>query len=229
MKRKILGIIPVKDLDHTKSRLSSVLTLAERQALTLRILFKTIQAIESSGKVHEVLVLTPDDRVLSFAKGLHLLSLKDHGRGLNQALRKATSWAIDHHFGAILVLPCDLPFLGREDIEGITRMGAAEDRVVVIAPDEERNGTNGLFMTPPGILGYCFGVDSFSRHQDQAFTRRVKVRIYSSPSIGFDLDFPEQCRFLVGKPFFSKKIGSHEDKTAYPDSDSWNSTHPAGG
>ena len=229
MKIRILGIIPVKHLNHTKSRLRSILTLAERQVLTLRILFKTIQAMESSGEVHEILILTPDDRVLSFAKGLRVLGLKDNGGGMNQALRQATRWAIDHHFEAILVLPCDLPFLGREDIEQITHMGAEEGRVVVIAPNEEKNGTNGLFVKPPGILRYCFGVGSFSRHQDQAFTRHLEVKIYSSASIGFDLDFSEQYRFLIEKAFFSKKFGLHEDKTSYFNSDSWNSVHPARG
>jgi 2-phospho-L-lactate guanylyltransferase len=228
MKTRMLAIIPVKDLNHTKSRLKPVLTLAERQALTLHILSGTIQALKASDKVQCILVLTPDDRVLSFVKGLGVMGLKDDGRGLNQALRQATRWAIDHDFEAILILPCDIPFLDSEDIKTIRGMGVEGERVVVIAPNEGKNGTNALFVKPPGILRYSFGIDSFTRYQEHAFAQHFKVKVYSSLSIGFDLDDPEQYRFLVGEQHFFEKVNLNEVKTRYIDSNSWNSPYPAG-
>lgn len=228
MKTRILAVIPVKNLSSTKSRLRPVLSLSERQALTLHILSRTIQTLKSSDKVQCILVLTPDDRVLSFAKGLSVIGLKYDGKGLNLALRQATRWGIDQGFEAILILPCDIPFLNSEDIKTILGMGVKGERVVVIAPNEGKNGTNALFVKPPGILRYSFGIDSFTRHQEYAFAQHLKVRVYSSLSIGFDLDDPEQYRFLVGEQHFFEKVNLNEVKTRYIDSNSWNSPYSAG-
>lgn len=227
MIKKVLAIIPVKSLSSTKSRLRTVLNLQERQAFTLNILSRTIQTLKSLDKDPYILVLTPDDRVLSFVKGLRVIGLKEEGKGLNLALGKATRWAMDQGFKAILILPCDIPFLNSEDIKTILKMGVEEERIVVIAPNKGKNGTNALFVKPPGILKYCFGIDSFRRHQENAFAQHLKVDVYSSLSIGFDLDNPEQYRCLMGERYFSGKVNLREVKNRYFDSNLWDSPHPA--
>ena len=193
----VLSIIPVKDLNHTKTRLEPILGLDERQALTLRILARTIGILKSSERVRTILVSSPDPGVLALVKGWGALGLRENGAGLNQALQEATRWSLLHGFDALLIIPSDIPFLQQEDIEAILSMGSEEGKVVVLSPDNERCGTNALFVKPPGILTYSFGSDSFTRHQGEALHQRVPVRVYSSLSIGFDLDSPEQydsCR-----------------------------------
>ena len=66
------------------------------------------------------------------------------------------------------------------------------------------------------------------KHQEHAFAQHFKVKVYSSLSIGFDLDDPEQYRFLVGEQHFFEKVNLNEVKTRYIDSNSWNSPYPAG-
>ncbi len=95
LEKEVLVVIPVKDLKQTKSRLRPVLSLLERQALTLRILWRTIQTLKSSVPIGSILVLTPDEHVLSFAKVLGVQGLKEKMNGLNQALREAARWAIE--------------------------------------------------------------------------------------------------------------------------------------
>jgi len=224
---KTLSIIPVKDLDQTKTRLGSILDLRKRQVLTLEILYRTLQILRSSEEIEKILVLTPDPRVLAFAEELGVMGLKEKGRGLNEALKQATQWSIHYHYEALLIIPSDIPFLQKDDIEAMIWAGLEEERIVVIAPNEERSGTNALLVKPPGILKYCFGFDSFSRHQNQTFTRHFKVKVYSSTSIGFDLDYPEQYQFLLEKEHSLGKGNPHEDKARLFDSDPWNTLHPA--
>jgi 2-phospho-L-lactate/phosphoenolpyruvate guanylyltransferase len=228
MTKNILAIIPVKGLDRTKSRLSGALSLSERRAFTLDILSRTVQLLHSSDSVERVLVLTPDDQVLSHAKDLGALGLKEKGTGLNRALTQATLWSIDQKFGAVLVIPCDLPLLSRRDIENISGLGVEEEKIVIVAPNGDRSGTNALLVKPPGILKYSFGAGSFSRHQSDAFEGQVKVKVYSSPSIEFDLDRPEQCRLPFAQRYFLNKVVVDEDKTRTFDSDWGDSPDPAG-
>jgi 2-phospho-L-lactate guanylyltransferase len=122
---KILSIIPVNDLDRTKSRLSSILNIDERRALTLQLLDRTIQTLNSCAGIDEVLVLTPDPRVLSFAKERRALGLKEENKGLNTGLEQATRWALDHGDEALLLLPCDLAYLEKGDVETLITLGEA--------------------------------------------------------------------------------------------------------
>jgi len=226
MKTRVLAVIPVNSLSSTKSRLRTVLNLQERQAFTLNILSRTIQTLKCLDKDQYILVLTPDDRVLSFVKGLRVIGLKEEGKGLNPALGQATRWAIEQGFGAILILPCDIPLLNSEDIKTILRMGVEGERVVVIAPNKGRNGTNVLFVKPPGILKYSFGVNSFERHLQQAMAQNVKFEVYSSASAAFDLDTSEEYRLLLEKKHIRQKALGYENEAGHIDSNSWNSHHP---
>ena len=178
---RVLSIIPVKNLDHTKTRLSSVLDLEARQALTLRVLDQTLRVLRSCRAITEILVLTPDDRVLSFATRRNVRTLREEGRGLNEAMEQATLWAMDGRYDALLILPADLPYLMEQDVEAMITLGRNKERIVVIAPNEGRNGTNGLFIRPPGILRYCFGPESFVRHQSQASIQHFELKVYASP------------------------------------------------
>ncbi len=223
---KILSIIPVKDLNCTKTRLGSILSLGQRQILTLQILYRTLKILKSSAEIEKILVLTPDSRVLSFAKERGVLGLKEEGKGLNEVLEQATYWSIHNDFGAIFILPSDLPFLQQEDIQAIIDMGVEEERSVVIAPDWEMEGTNALFVKPPGIIQYEFGFDSFEHHQKQALKRGLKFNVYSSTTIGFDLDYPDQYRFLMKKSVALEEISHYEGKTCNFNSNHWNSPHP---
>jgi 2-phospho-L-lactate/phosphoenolpyruvate guanylyltransferase len=199
MKKRTIVIIPVKDLSHTKSRLSRVLTLDQRQALTFCILSRTIQIAKCAGHIDSVLIITPDEDVLAFVKTLGVQGMKEKTKGLNQALLGATYWAIDHDFETVLVLPADIPFVSRKDIESIMMMARREERMVVIAPDTDKIGTNALLVKPPGILKYSFGVNSFQRHRQQALAQNLKVKVYSSVTVAFDLDTAEEYRLLVEK------------------------------
>jgi 2-phospho-L-lactate/phosphoenolpyruvate guanylyltransferase len=223
--KQVLVVIPVKDLKQTKSRLRPVLSLLERQALTLRILWKTIQTLKSSVSVESILVLTPDEHVLSFAKVLGVQGLKEKTKGLNQALREAARWAIDHDFGATLVVPSDIPYINKVDIELIRSMAMRKERLMVIAPNRNGRGTNVLLMKPPGILKYSFGVNSFERHRQEAMARNVEIEIYSSASVAFDLDTSEEYRLLLEKERVREKTLGHENEAGHIDPDSGYSPH----
>jgi len=193
---KVISIIPVKDLDHTKTRLSPLLDLKMRQDLTRSILYRTIQVIKCTGKVHVILVITPDYRVFSFAKKQGVIALLEQEVGLNNALQQATEWCKQKAFDALLIIPSDIPFLQAKDIDSIIDMGKDEKAVIIISPDNKQDGTNALLIKPPGILNYFYGSGSYDIHCKQARNAQYKLMVYFSRSIGFDIDYPEQYEIL---------------------------------
>jgi 2-phospho-L-lactate guanylyltransferase (CobY/MobA/RfbA family) len=66
----------------------------------------------------------------------------------------------------------------------------------VIAPDRHKQGTNALLTSPPGIIEYDFGKNSFARHVQLAERSGARVEICDLPTLGLDLDNPEDLELL---------------------------------
>ena len=114
---------------------------------------------------------------------------------LNMALKRATVVAQLYATGGVLVLPADLPLLTRDDVLALLDR-ANRPPVVVIAPDRHQKGTNALLMSPPGLIEYDFGEDSFRRHCERARKAGARLEVVELPSLGLDLDLPEDLELV---------------------------------
>jgi 2-phospho-L-lactate guanylyltransferase len=114
---------------------------------------------------------------------------------LNTALARATVMAQVQATHGILVLPADLPLLTADDVRALIDR-AAKPPVVVIAPDRHGKGTNALLMVPPGQIEYDFGEGSFQKHCDRATKSGARLEIVNLPSLGLDLDVPEDLELI---------------------------------
>ena len=114
---------------------------------------------------------------------------------LNTALQRATVVAKVYATRGVLVLPADLPLLSREDVLTLLDK-ASQPPVVVIAPDRHRKGTNALLMSPAGLIEYDFGDDSFQRHCERARRAGARLEVVELPSLGLDLDLPEDLELI---------------------------------
>jgi 2-phospho-L-lactate guanylyltransferase len=61
---------------------------------------------------------------------------------------------------------------------------------VVIAPSRRLDGTNALFLRPPGLIPFAFGPGSLEQHQQAARAMGLEPVIYRSPTTALDLDVP---------------------------------------
>jgi 2-phospho-L-lactate guanylyltransferase len=62
---------------------------------------------------------------------------------------------------------------------------------VGVAPDRLGTGTNGLALSPPGVIGFRFGAGSFAAHRAEAAAAGLEPVIVTRPGLAFDLDTPE--------------------------------------
>lgn len=199
------AIVPVKDLDSAKSRLAPRLGSGERASLSLEMLGRVLSAAAEAGGL-STLVVSRDRRArdLAFAKGMELL--EDRWGDLNQSLEDGSRWCLERGASSILVLHADLPLVTRGDIAAMKEPGRAAPSVVV-APCRKEEGTNALFVQPPGLIPFSFGPGSFDRHVKLAQCQGATLRIYRSPSIALDIDtlddldlFRAQMSLAEGRP-----------------------------
>ncbi len=184
-------IMPVKPLLRAKSRLSAVLTPAQREKLATLMLMRNLQLLKDLPNVAGILVVSRDTKVLAVARDYGVTTVQESGQPeLNPALLRATDFLKTLNAKAVLILPTDLPLLAAEDVHNIIELGSYSG-TVVIAPDQEKDGTNALLVNPPGAITYHYGPASFARHRAAAELEGLDLKIYESPRVAVDIDTPE--------------------------------------
>jgi 2-phospho-L-lactate/phosphoenolpyruvate guanylyltransferase len=186
-------VVPVKDLQGTKSRLAPILDPGARAGLTLYMMGRVVAAIKEVG-VEDVCVVSPDRIVLGEAQRRGVTPLLQASRGLNPALEEGRRRAIELGASTLLVFPADLPLLDAEDVRAV--LEASEGTSVVISPDGARSGTNALLTRPPDALPFAFGPDSFEAHLQAARGRGLDVKVCERSHLAFDLDTAEDLARL---------------------------------
>ena len=181
----VSAVVPVKDLQGTKSRLAPILDPGARAGLTLYMMGRVVNAIRSAG-VEDVCVVSPDRIVLDEAQRRGATPLLQESRGLNPALEEGRQRALELGASTLLVFPADLPLLDEDDVRAVLR--AAGGRSAVISPDGARSGTNALLIRPPDALPFAFGPDSFEAHLEAARRRGLDFEVCERPHLAFDLD-----------------------------------------
>lgn len=181
----VYTVVPVKDLQGTKSRLAPVLDPAARAGLTLYMMGRVVTRALEAG-VDAVCVVSPDPIVLDEALKRGATPLVQKSRGLNPALEEGRLWATQNGASALLVLPADLPLIEPEDVRAV--LAGAASAPVVVAPDGARSGTNALLLRPPDALPFLFGPNSFEAHLGAGRDREIEVRVCENGHLSFDLD-----------------------------------------
>jgi 2-phospho-L-lactate guanylyltransferase len=190
------AIVPVKPLRRGKSRLSGALSEDERTELNRMLLEHTLTTLSELREVEQVLVVSRDPNALKIAHNHGARTVREDGQPhLNTALTRASVIAQVYATGGVLVLPADLPLVTREDILALLDR-AVRPPVVVIAPDRHGKGTNALLISPPGLINFDFGENSFMRHCERAKAAGARLEVVELPTLGLDLDLPEDLELV---------------------------------
>ena len=168
-------IIPVKPFGLGKSRLAPVLSAPERAALNRAMFEHVLRTAIAAFGAARIVVVTADAEAASLA-GQHAAQvLPEHtADDLNGALASGMTYVRAHGAEAALVLPSDLPHLGRDDLMAISA-ALRQAPCCVVAPDLSRTGTNALAMAPPDATFLRFGPESFARHAESRARPQARV------------------------------------------------------
>lgn len=198
MNHDLVAIVPIRSLTGGKTRLASVLSPVEREALIKSMLRQVVDAAIGSGAVSRLSVISTDPSALAFAQTLDsrvATLLQDAGApGLVPALNQARAAELAGGASALLMLFGDLPLLEAIDIRKLVQNSAP----VVIAPDQRGAGTNALLLRGErrADFSFQFGPDSHQRHISEATRLGLATSTSHSPGTSFDLDTPEDWRLL---------------------------------
>lgn len=199
----VVGVIPLNRLDRAKSRLAAALTPAERASLVLALAARTLAALQGSGVISQIVVVSPDAQALAWAQAHGAAPLPQASLGLNAGLSLARAWAVERHASGLLIALGDLPTLTPEETQRFVTMTRLYDRVVALAPDRAGEGTNLLLARPASLAPLAYGRGSFARHRRLARRIGVPTLEFHSPGAAFDVDAPADLAELIARGVWS--------------------------
>lgn len=190
-------VVPVKRFAKAKSRLAGILSSAERESLAQVMLNDVLRAITLSNGVDGVLVVSSESRARYSVERVGGLFLTESGSGVSIAVAQAGTWLKKHGQFSFMMMPSDIPTVTSEDISALIESHRGE-RSVTISPDRNLNGTNCLIVSPPDVLSFCFGKESFQKHLNASLMVGVKPKIVKKEGLSLDIDQPlDLYRFLT--------------------------------
>lgn len=187
---RLAAIVPAKSFAVAKTRLSPLLSLAERMALCSAMLEDVLSAVAAAPEISETLVVTSEPKAATIAAryGARIVA-EAFPHGLNPAIAAATEAAARSGVEAVIIVPADIPGLTL-GVLGRAARRLSTERSAVLARAIADGGTNLLGVRPADLIGPLFGPGSFDRHLDALRTAGVDPAILESDETDHDIDRP---------------------------------------
>lgn len=194
------AVLPVKDLDCAKQRLSGLLSGAERRALCRAMVEDVLETLSRVSGLSGIVVVTRDAEARALAGRYRARVLDEPANdGQTAAVTRAAGALADAGVDGLLQVPGDVPAARVAEIESVLR-AHGQAPAVTLVPAHDRRGTNCVLCSPPDALPFAFGGESFPRHRGAARARGIAPRIVRLPGLGLDIDAPDDLRAFLAAP-----------------------------
>lgn len=195
------GVLPVKNFENAKTRLAPTLTPEQRRTL-FRLMVEDVLAAMCASDLEGVLVLTnePEAAALAAAYGARVEG-EPENLGQSEAVMRAMQILEAEGVGAALQLPGDIPGVSAAEINRLIEAHEARGpRAMTIVRGHDGKGSNALAVSPPTLMPFHFGHDSFGPHLAEARAAGVEPVILDGlPGVALDVDTGDDlAKLLVG-------------------------------
>ena len=197
--RPIYALLPVKDLENAKQRLSSLLDARARRLLFAAMLEDVLEALSRSASIAGTLVVTRHDGARTLAERYGACTLGE-ARNLGQTSAVTLGARALEARGAagIIAVPADIPLLRPEDIDAVLAAHRPAPSIT-ITPARDELGSNAVVCSPSGVLPFRFGDNSFHPHVARARALGIEPRVVRLPRLALDIDTPDDLRAFAAE------------------------------
>lgn len=191
------AVLPAKDLVDAKSRLADALSPAERRLLFRTMYEDVLIALSGASALTGVAVVTRDPEASAVAQsyGARLIPERQN-QGQTAAIEHAATTLKADGAKGMVTLPGDTPLVTAAEIETVLAAHTGPTAMTIV-PAHDRRGSNCIAVSPPGLIPFSFGNDSFQPHLASARKIGIEPRIIDLPGIGLDIDTPDDLWMLI--------------------------------
>ena len=194
-----VAVLPIKQLENAKQRLSGLLDADERRQLFTCMVEDVLTAVEACPQVHRIVVVTDDAAVGQLAGGFGAeVRPEPRVAGLNEAVTETARQLSAEGVSTMLFLPGDVPLVSADELDVVLEgFGLTAGAEFLIVPAEDLGGSNCVACSPPDCMRFAFGEDSFRKHLAIARELAIEPQVARLPGIGLDIDTPDDLRTLI--------------------------------
>jgi 2-phospho-L-lactate guanylyltransferase len=187
-------LLPVKDLNNAKKRLTGVLTPEERLGLAEAMLADTFRAVRGVELADKIFIVTNYGPAMRIAQenGWEILR-EEQQISESDSVDAASRICEDRGVTALLRVPLDVPLVQASDIDELLAV-QCEAPALVIVPSRDGSGTNAILRMPPALFPSHFGNGSYAKHVGEA--KRVGARVILRRNTRLEMDVDDEADLL---------------------------------
>jgi 2-phospho-L-lactate/phosphoenolpyruvate guanylyltransferase len=214
----VWAVVPVKEFEGAKQRLSTALSPDERRLLARTMLEDVLDAVSAVEALAGVLVVTIDPVATSLASRHGARVVPEGARdGHTAAVTAAARLLVREGRAGMMTMPGDIPRLSSQEIVATLAAHRAAPSFTIV-PAHDDLGSNAIVCSPPDAVPLRFGEDSFYPHLDAARARGIDPLIVRHPGIGMDIDNPvDLVTFLRMTPLVRTRTLTFLEKSGIAD------------
>jgi 2-phospho-L-lactate/phosphoenolpyruvate guanylyltransferase len=184
------AVVPVKEMDRAKERLSPLLTPGLRRALMRAMLEDVLAALAALADLAGLILVTVDSEAAGLARRYGARLVESGARdGHSGAVAAAARLLAQEGHAGMLTLPGDVPLVTPAEIEALIAAHRPAP-AFTIAPSRDQRGSNAVLCSPPEAVPLRFGEDSFFPHLRAAEARGICPTVKYLPGLALDIDTP---------------------------------------
>ena len=196
------GVLPVKNFENAKTRLAPSLTPEERRTL-FPLMVEDVLAAMCASDLEGVLMLTNEPAAARLAETYGArVEGEPENQGQSEAVMRAMEILEAEGVSAALQLPGDIPGVSPAEINRLIAAHVSRGtHAMTIVQGHDGRGSNALAVSPPTLMPFHFGHDSFGPHLAEARAAGVEPVILDGlPGIALDIDTGEDlAKLLAGE------------------------------
>jgi 2-phospho-L-lactate/phosphoenolpyruvate guanylyltransferase len=185
---KVAAVVPVKNFDTSKSRLSPFLNSNQRIAMSQVMMKHTLSVLTKMTFISSIIVVSCDNRVRKIADTFGADFVYEQETGVNAAVMTADLFCLEKDIHSNMVIPIDLCTLNPNDIKLIYIHSMKFPKSIALCPSSRRDGTNFLFRTPLPLFETSYENNSYYNHLSSAMKSNAHLTIINSERLERDID-----------------------------------------
>jgi 2-phospho-L-lactate guanylyltransferase len=192
-------VVPIKAPSRAKRRLDGVLSDVERWRLARTMAADVLEVVSGLRDLVR-LAVCDDPELIALAGRFGVETVLDQApAGQSAAVRLGFSAAAERGRAPLATIPGDVPGIRADDVRALFETHPEAE--VLLAPDRDGVGTNGLRVASADALALHFGEDSLRLHRAEAERAGLRFEVISLPRLACDLDRPaDLAAFLRLRP-----------------------------
>ena len=120
--KNCLIVVPMKNLNRSKSRLEKYVTKEIKNKIVLKLFSNTLKKINKVTNFIDgdfnLAVLTSCDQIKEFVRKKNISIIKDkYDHSLSNSIQFAADWAVKKNYLSICIFPADIACLNEEDVK----------------------------------------------------------------------------------------------------------------